>query len=266
MRIFINSLPKSGTNLLSRAFDLARIPYARLGISSALVMGSWQLPRQLMRRSFFELDPLIIGLEVQMPLRRAWLDRRLSRVQSGSYVTGHANWNPGLCHLLERHQYRTVIVIRDPRDVLMSYVHYVASTPEHFLYAEYQGRPLWRRVETALEGGRIGGLDVSPFEVMLSRVDGWFSRTQATAIRFEDLVGNAGGGDSDAQDKTFRTLETLTGRHFDRSVMQNQLYGGSHTFRKGKVGSAVEELTRAQLDIVDNAIGSYRTKWGYTRV
>lgn len=263
-RFFLNSLPKSGTNLLSRAFDLAGIQYDRLGVSSALVMGTHHFVRQLARRSFLERDPLMIGLEVQMPVRRTWLDKRLGRVPQGAYITGHANWNAGLLHLLEAHGFHTIIVIRDPRDVLMSHGHYVAQSKIHFLNKTYSKLGLWARTELTLTGGRIDGLDVEPFDVMLARIDGWVSRSSATVIRFENLVGRAGGGGEEAQEKTFQTLENVTGRRFDRALMREKLYGGSHTFRKGKVGSAAEELTPGQLAKVDAAIGTFREKWGYS--
>jgi len=265
-RFFLNSLPKSGTNLVSRAFDLAGIPYDQLGVSSALVMGSNQFIRQLARRSFLELDPLMIGLEVQMPVRRTWLNKRLGRVPEGAYITGHANWNAGLLHLLEAHDFKTIIVIRDPRDVLMSHSHYVAQSKIHFLNKTYASLGFWDRTALTLTGGRIDGLDVEPFDVMLARIDGWVSRSNATVVRFEHLVGQAGGGTDDAQEATFQTLEDVTGRHFDRALMREKLYGGSHTFRKGKVGSATDELTAEQLATVDAAIGAYREKWGYADV
>lgn len=262
-RVLINSLPKSGTNLVSRAFDLAGFEYGALGVSSALVMGTWQLPRQIARRSFFELNPVIIGLEVQMPVRRAWLDRRLGRVPVGGYATGHANWSIGLEHLLATHGYQIVLVIRDPRDVLLSYGHYIAATHAHFLHQTYSRRDLAARSLLTLEGGCIDGLDVAPFTTMLERIDRWIGRPGVEVIRFEDIVGPDGGGSAERQRYVLDTLSRLTGRCFAQERMEAELYGRSHTFRKGQIGLAAEELDPETLAQVDAVLEPMRRKWGY---
>lgn len=263
-RIFINSLPKSGTNLISRAFDLAGIDYGKLGIAGTLLLGDHYLVRQVLRRSFFERDPLMVGLEVQMPVRRAWLGRRLARVPAGGYVTGHANWSMGLENLLTAQGYRTALVIRDPRDVLLSHGYYVAQSRNHFLNTAYSRLDLTARIRLSLVGGRIDGLDVAPFTTMLERIDRWIGRTGVEVIRFEDAVGPAGGGRLDSQQTVLETLSKMTGRYFDQDLMEAKLYGQSHTFRKGRVGSAAKELDAETLRLVDAALRPIRKKWGYT--
>lgn len=262
-KIFLNSMPKSGTNLVSRALDLASIKYDNLGISEALLIGPSYPLRQLARRSFFERDPITIGLNVQVPVRRAWLDRRLSRVGAGHYITGHANWSVGLSGLLEDHGFRTIVVVRDPRDVLLSQVYYIANSSAHFLYPAYRDLSVSSRIGLALRGGSICGYDVAPFELLLERIDAWFRRSNAVMLKFEDMVGERGGGAVEAQDRTLSLLEDLTGRHFDREVIRLELYGKSHTFRKGRVGSAETELSSVDLARVNEVLGDWRIRWGY---
>lgn len=263
-QIFVNSLPKAGTNLVSRAFDLAGIPYGKVGIAGTLLLGNHYLVRQVLRRSFFGRAPLMLGLEVQMPVRRAWLDRRLARVPAGGYVTGHANWSMGLENLLTAQGYRTALVIRDPRDVLLSHGHYVAGTRNHFLNATYSRLDLAARTRLTLDGGPIDGLDVAPFTTMLERIDRWIGRPWVEVIRFEDAVGPAYGGSLERQRTVLETLSKLTGRSFDPDLMEAKLYGQSHTFRKGRIGSAAEELDPETLSLVDAELGPIRQKWGYT--
>lgn len=262
-RVLINSLPKAGTNLLSRAFELAGFEYGALGVSSALVMGNWQLPRQFARRSFLELDPIIIGLDVQMPVRRAWLDRRLEKVPIDAYITGHANWTMGLENLLTKHDFETILMIRDPRDVLLSYGHYVATTESHFLHKTYSRSDISVRTKLTLGGGRIDALDIAPFTMILDRIDRWIERPRVAVIRFEDIVGTAGGGCAARQRNVFDTLSRLTGRYFDTEQIVSKLYGRSHTFRKGRIGSAAEELDGETLTLVDYVLEPIRRKWGY---
>lgn len=262
-KVFINSMPKSGTNLLARAFDLASVKYAELGISEALLIGTPYLPRQFARRSFFERDPITIGLNVQVPVRRRWLDRKLSKVGPDQYLTGHANWSPGLETLLNAHRFVTLIVVRDPRDVLLSQIHYVAKSEAHFLHKAYKGASIQERLNLALLGGKICTYDVAPFDLLLERVDAWFARSNALRIKFEDLVGAPGGGSAEKQEAVFQLLEESTGHRFDREIMARDLYGKSSTFRKGKIGSASQELAESELRRIDDVVGPWRYKWGY---
>ena len=265
-RVFLNSLPKAGTNLVSRAFDLTEIPYGKLGIAGTLVLGNHYLVRQLIRRSFFERDPIMVGLDVQMPVRRSWLDGRLSRVPPGSYITGHANWSMGLENLLKGNGYRVVLIIRDPRDVLISHGHYVANTKDHFLNATYSRLSLAERTLLTLEGGRIDGLDVAPFATMLERIDHWIRRPDVEVVRFEHFVGPDGGGSTALQNDEFERLSCITGRNFDPDLLVPKLFGKSQTFRKGRIGSAKEELEAETLAKVDGALEAIRQRWGYADV
>ena len=262
-RIFLNSLPKAGTNLVSRAFDLAGIQYGRLGIASTLVLGNLYPIRQILRRSLFERDPLMVGLEVQMPLRRSWLNKRLARVPNGWYVTGHANWSPGLEQLLADQGYKTILVIRDPRDVLVSHGHYVARSKKHFLNATYSRLDLAERTLLTLQGGRIDGLDIAPFHTMLERIDRWIGRPGVEVIRFEDIVGVAGGGSRARQRAVLGRLSQLSGSNFDPELIEANLHGRSNTFRKGKIGSGREELDPEILERVDTMLRPVVRKWGY---
>ena len=205
----------------------------------------------------------MLGLEVQVPVRRSWLDRQLGRVPAGSYITGHANWSMGLENLLVEHGFHTVLVIRDPLDVLLSHGHYVARSRAHFLNARYSRLDLVSRTLLTLEGGRIDGLDVAPFTTMLERIDRWIARPGVEVIRFEDIVGPTGGGSLERQRASFETLSKLTGRSFDPDLLEAKLYGQSHTFRKGHIGSAAQELDQKTLAFADGVLAPIRRKWGY---
>jgi len=261
--VFINSLPKSGTNLVSRAFDLAGYSYGKLGIASSLLIGNHYLLRQLLRRSFFERDPLIVGLEVQVPLRRNWLRSRLGRLSDRTYVTGHANHSAGLGSILREHDIRTVQVIRDPRDAIVSHAHYVKKSSDHFLHPAFAALPLWDRITMILDGGRLNGFDVAPYTTALARADGWIGQADVFVVRFEQIVGAAGGGSDDRQSATFRDLGAFLGRPFDLANIQANLFGTSHTFRRGMVSAARHELTAAQFEILNFRLGNFCTKWGY---
>ncbi|UEX77463.1 hypothetical protein [Sediminicurvatus halobius] len=154
-------------------------------------------------------------------------------------------------------------MIRDPKDVLLSYVHYVAGEPRHYLHDAYKVQSLENRIRTTLRGGRICGLDVPPFSTMLRRVQAWIDMPNTTVVRFEDLVGPKGGGSDDCQAAAFDQLSRVTGVRFTPSEIAPKLFGKSSTFRKGRIGMAEEELCEYTLQEVDQELGGFREAWGY---
>lgn len=262
-RIFLNSMPKSGTNLVSRAFDLAGVRYDKLGIAATLTIGNYYYPRQLMRRSFFEKNPINIGLESQVPIRRSWLKNRLSKVPHRNYITGHVNWSQGIENILQENEFKTVLVIRDPIDTLVSYCHYIGSQESHFLHAAYKKLELKDKIITALNGGHLAGFDVAPFTSMLHLIDKWLERPGVLLIRFEDIIGFKGGGSNEKQLKCLNELSDFTDFDFNNHRVRSNLFGQSHTFRKGQIGSAKNELTPDLYSDLIRRLKYHRKNWGY---
>ncbi|MCW8828151.1 MAG: sulfotransferase domain-containing protein [Gammaproteobacteria bacterium] len=262
-KIFINSMPKSGTNLVSRLFNISGYHYAKLGVAPTLLIGRHYLLRQVLRRSFFSRNPVIVGLDVQMPVRREWLERKFNSVKDGFYVTGHANYSQGIKNILDTAGFKTVLVIRDPCDVIVSYAHYVAGTQSHFLHEAFKEMSLFDRVRFSLDGGRLSGLDVEAFPVMLSRIDGWMKQRNVYVLKFENIVGEKGGGSDELQAAELANLGDFCGVNFDVDIVRDQLFGVSKTFRKGQIGSALQELPADLIAEVNQKLKFYINEWGY---
>jgi hypothetical protein len=206
---------------------------------------------------------VIVGLDVQMPVRREWLARKFNSVEDGFYVTGHANYTAGIKNILDGVGFKTVLVIRDPRDVIVSYAHYVAETQSHFLHGAFKEMSLYDRVRFSLHGGRICGLDVEAFPVMLSRIDDWMKQRNVYVLKFESIVGSKGGGSDELQAAELARLGDFCDMKFDADIVREQLFGVSKTFRKGQIGSAQQELPEDLIADVNEKLKFYINEWGY---
>lgn len=262
-KIFINSLPKSGTNLVSKFFELTGYEYKNVGVAATLVLGKYPLIRQILRGALFSKNPVIIGQDLPVAIRSNWLDKKLNSLENGEFITGHANYTDHLHQLLMKNAIKSIQVIRDPRDVLLSYIHYVGTTKTHFMYDSYHKLDFNERLLFTINGGVSNNLHIESFNTMLHSLHGWFDKQDVFIIRFEDIIGDKGGGSIEKQYKLFEELESFLDEKIDKEYIIEKLFGGTHTFRKGMIGSWKEEFDDKQKSIIHHSIGEIIKLWGY---
>lgn len=266
---FANALPKSGTNLLQRLLELLGYRYANLGIASSLILGKYYPLRQILRGAHFDRNPITIGFEAPVAINSKWLNRKLENIEPGAYISGHANYTERFHQILLRNKVKTIVIIRDPRAVLVSGAHYFGNKKDYYLYPVFKNQPFETRIEHMLKGGYYKNLkfNLDSFPECLRKVDAWIGKEEVLIVRFEDLVGEKGGGEQSAQIKSIQAVETfleLPPRNKQElSFITQNLFGGTHTFRKGRIDSWRDELTPALLKKIDSSLGPFIEKWGY---
>ena len=86
-------------------------------------------------------------------------------------------------------------------------------------------------------------------------------------VRFEDLVGEAGGGSRDVQDATVEAVARHVGRPLDparvRAVADRVWSDKSSTFRLGRVGGWREHLTADHVLLFKQVAGEQLVAFGY---
>src|SRR5262249_46396601 len=105
--VLANSIPKAGTYLLKKCLSL--------------------LPG---------LTPADVHLDINLEI--AYMRRLLAEAPPGAIVTGHLVHRTAYAEMLADEGYRSALIVRDPRDVAVSFVHYVTRTPEHYLHERYR--------------------------------------------------------------------------------------------------------------------------------
>lgn len=300
MRVLANSIPKSGTHLLLRLltqldFDLVdfggirprvvsqnteetavgkalrtvlktREPGKFLGIGSYLVEGNRLRPgRHLIRGR--GPDTVTVGVELPREINRGWLRRQLKRVPDGAVVSAHCVYSPQFDELLAEQKMRVVCILRDPRDMAISHMHYVKQRPRHPVYEAYMALPNdHERLMVSIRGGRLGDRTLQPLDERYRRFLGWEREGGAALVKFEELVGPRGGGSEEDQKEA---VERVVG-HLDlavdeqklRSVREN-LFGSGRTFRKGQAGGWREELSEEHREAVKQVAGGLLVELGY---
>jgi sulfotransferase family protein len=244
MRVFANSVQKSGTHLLLRLLALLGVPrYPRWRIDP-----EWTEERSVARRLLMRPP----GLGNPVPIGRGvtvsswWIERLLRRMDDPSALLGHCSHSREMSDLLLAAGVKTLCIIRDPRDVTVSYAHFVMKIgkgrilrkPEHqaLLAMPDHGRRLLAMIE-----GHPGTPSVPDrYRAFL----GWRDHPDVCFVRFEDLVGGAGGGDDDRQRGEIARVAKFLGLDADANSIETAratVFGNTSTFRKGTTGQWREE-------------------------
>ncbi len=265
-KAFVNSLPKSGTNLIGKCLEL--FDYKQLsGFGSSEVLAdSWKskVRRVLWRPS---AHGYIIGLDTPVEVSRRIIDKKLAMASDGTFLFGHLGYTTDLLYRVQQMGFEPFVMLRDPRAVLNSFVHYVATNKLHVLHKEFLAMSIEERYLAALHGFFDGTASLQPMKVRCSALQPWIESESVQLLQFEKLVGEKGGGSNEQQQQTLEVLcDTLA---IDRSGIErvmSELHGpGRPTFRKGKIDSWEEETPAELHDVINEELSDILPAWGYTK-
>jgi hypothetical protein len=233
-RVFVDSVPKSGTHLLERALCL----HPRL------------------------YRVLVPTLHTTNLRERGGLATVLGRVPAGGILVSHLDYDPALSKILHDAQVRMLLMVRDPRDVAVSEAHY-ALQPAHWMHERF------RTVEDAQERIRLIITGTGPLASLAERVPehlGWRD-AGALLVRFEDLVGPEGGGDLDVQLVTLRQIFEHIGVDADDRLVghvRDRLFSDrSPTFRRGAIGQWRTAFDEDTAELFEREAGQLLPLLGY---
>jgi len=236
-RVFCVSIPKSGTHLLERALCLHPALYRKL-------------------------VPTVSGENLE---RLGGLERLAGRMRPGQVVVSHLRHSDEAERTLARAGVRGLFMIRHPRDILVSQIHYATSRADHRTHDLFASLPDERaRLRAAIVGDPGRGLP--SIAQRLGYFRGWLS-SGFLVVRFEDLVGAAGGGDTERQRDLLRGIFEHAGVDASGPVLDHvarRLFSSdSPTFRSGQVGSS-EQFFDAELDeLLRSTVGDGALPYGY---
>lgn len=269
-RVLINSLPKSGTHLLSRVVELfgyrehfdAAEPVSEpratplffnyREVKNTLVERGWQIDNQ-------SGNTICVGtltpVEVDLPVFREWLEA----MPQQRYILGHLGWTPALAPVLSDLKYFHLFIIRDPRAVIASLIAFILDShgmpKRHFLEADFRLMSPAERLEILLHGGFApqANVRVRGFADIYRSMFAWRNDPSCFMVRFEDLVGEQGGGSAERQKTEVKRMAVFLGEAFDSSVTDklDTIYNRSaRTYRKGSVDSWKQALDAESVELL----------------
>ena len=308
MKIVANSIPKSGTHLLDRLLVLLGLGLVDLGGLGGLVELEGIKPHLVVSGRFspvrLRLAPLLklrkpedvmpigphllrgglspsfrklqrtqgeqvtVGVVSPQQISRRWLARRLSRVPEGCFVNAHCIYTPELAELFREEGMKTVCILRDPRDVAVSQMHYLKQLKNHFAHEAFMALPSdHERLLVSIRGGKLGGRKLQSLSQRYRQFLGWERDEGAVVVvKFEDLVGPAGGGSAEDQRRAVERVAAHVGISADEQTMrlvEEDLFGVGRTFRKGQIGGWRQEFSPEHERAAKEEMSSLLVELGY---
>jgi hypothetical protein len=242
MRVLANSIPKAGTHLLHAC--LAALP----GLHDAR---------------------LHLDLRHSVEQMRAWL----LGLADGAITLAHLPYEPRFVQLVRATQVTQLLMVRDPRDVVVSYAEYVPRAPEHYLHAHFLALPPDERLLAAIVGvpGQVAWDTVALRDVgrVFAQFLAWRREPGTLVVRFEDLIGAAGGGDDARQQATVAAIAAHVGLRLsdaDLEAAARRAYDpASPTFRRGRIGEWRARFGPRHRAEFERVAGPLLRELGYAR-
>lgn len=246
--LFANSFPKSGTHLLTQVLQ----GFSRVGpaVDSGL--------------------PAVVTFEGDTGRERpaAEIVRDLQRLQPGDIAYGHVHALPEAVDFLCREGVAAYFILRDPRDVVVSHVHYVTEMKPDHIHHRYYHETL-RTFDERLQASILGRPDLEiPFPDIRARFEpylDWLDHPQVLTLRFEDFI-------QDREAALARVLDHATQRGFPLFVSHADAIQTladsidpqrSPTFRSGKVGGWRKHFTPEHVSLFKDVTGDLLVRLGY---
>jgi len=265
-KAFVNSLPKAGTNMLGKCLELFGYRLAG-GLASSEVLGNkWKA--KLKRLLYIPMrQGYLIGVDSPVEVSRRVIDRKLAAVNDGEFLYGHLGYTVDLMEKLKRDNFSLLLMLRDPRAVLNSFVHYLTVNRKHFLFDAFQAMPLEEKYLSALHGVWTPRGALQPLRVRCQALDSWVKEPGTALVHFEDLVGEKGGSSQERQIETLQKIAaTLEINNPNFAKVSEDLFGpGRATFRKGMVDSWKEEMPKSVIPDVVQEMSIILDSWGYEK-
>jgi len=208
-RVVVISVPKAGTHLIERALCLHPKLYR----------------------------PLLPTLHPNNIAKFGGLDRILQNLKSGEVLITHLHYSKQNADLLKSSGVKVIVMIRDPRDIVVSRAHYVVSNKKHPYHAYMQGLSLEDRLHRSIVGdSERGYLSIAQ---TLEWFAGWLD-TEYLVIRFEDMIS------AKKRYASIKHLFSYLGMHVPEEltawIARNVISEASPTFRRGTSGGWQEYL------------------------
>lgn len=236
--VAVLTVPKSGTHLLHKLLFLLteekRTPYA-----IAIKLASPRLEN--------------------LPLKEKVIRARWSRSE---YISSHFDCPEAIEELLlQRKELKSLIMLRDPRDVLVSLVNWVSEPIKNHYFGcigmdlgTFQNADFNQKLASSITNTKRVSM-----QAQVSAALNFSRKPNTCVVLFENLVGLAGGGSDDLQIKEINKVVQFLGLSLSLNEIKEvgkKLFGGTNTFRKGQIGAHKNSFNHEHNVLYKNLFGS----------
>lgn len=163
--------------------------------------------------------------------------------------------------------YTKILLIRDPRDIMASFAHHLLRKMVWFSCPQFDHDAFEKRSfdERLTETLLLPAVYRSP-AVCFETAALWVQDPTVFVCRFEDLVGEQGGGSKERQQQTLKKLAEQLKIDLSSEKVEwitNNLFGGTWTFREGKIGGWEKLYNEKNKQLFKDLMGRSVIELGY---
>lgn len=272
MKVIVNSLPKSGTHLLGKLMEVLGFQEWNPGLTGALIRETHRNPLRnhlkRQRRPEAGKNGLWIDLDIANNMvSREWLHGHLNKIPDGSFVSGHLPYSAEISEFLQIHGFKILHIIRDPRDVLLSYINYQKTRANFPFHKEFNHMSLDESIAHVLDQKKVKCIVAAPLADRIENGIGWLLDPAVYFTKFESLIGPKGGASVKEQlnvvsqvcvylglNLSLTRLKEISGKVFDSS---------SKTFHKGAVAQWRSVFNERQQALINEKLAESIVSMGY---
>ncbi len=161
------------------------------------------------------------------------------------FITNHEIYRADWFENLKNHGVKGILLSRDPRDQIVSCAYFIKkrgdaaakelSIPDIISLLLEDSCFCWKR--QVFHGKLPENRTIADF---YSYLLGWIDQPNFLSLSFEQLIGPKGGGSLEVQHETIKKIATFLGlKKNDDEIRQviDSMFGGTMTFRSGKIGA-----------------------------
>ena len=220
--VLANSLPRGGPFLLTSALQL--LGYQKfLGAEqyhSPAAFNYLEAKKALQGRQTSAAENMI-GISPFSPcyLEKSLLQNSLNYLSQNEYIMAHIAYNPALSEAVMNANCRHIVILRDPRSLLLSLLFDTHVMPR-FLIEPFTLLSVEQQLDFMLSGGKIPQTEMTliGFVAMYQSMLQWLHTPHCLVVRFEDLAGSQGGGSQEQQYITLKNMAAFLNMSFDTSI------------------------------------------------
>lgn len=189
---------------------------------------------------------------------------------SKGFIFTHTMYDSQIQELIQKN-YKFIFLYRDPRDQLISALHWMPYVTE----IEYPPKKIenTNALINELITGSIYGMPMYEHAIGIRLEQAKeIPREQVLMIKFEDLTGLRGGGNLETQIKTIMDISSFLNLPITPEMAQEigeeswgKPFGGSSTFRKGRIGQWKDHLTPEHIQLYKDRYGQLLIEMGYEK-
>jgi hypothetical protein len=196
---------------------------------------------------------LMTGLKKHNTMGDVITGNKLPKLATHEFPYFHVHYSAPAANFFARNNYRGLFIYRDPRDEVVSYTYW------RFVRYSWKDRMNFPQVMNQL---------IDSVAKRYNAFLPWLKDPRFYSLRFENLVGQQGGGSRQAQVREIRNIAKHIGFKITPAIINNickKAFGQGGTFREGKIGSWREHFTEAQKNRFKKVAGKLLIELGYEK-